>query len=222
MGRLYVEVLVRAPMNTVWDHTQQPAAHARWDGRFSRIEYLAGTLPQRFRYATAGVAGVGVTAGERLRPDGTRTSALRFSSDHPLSPIKAGSGYWQYVPTPDGVRFLTGYDYRPGWGRSADRIVRPLLGWLTAWSFDRLRLWLERGISPERSRNQALAEVALRAGAVLAVARLGGTLAMPAAALLLALPPLPGTPAARRCLRRPPDRASLTAPSTLASLAQPR
>jgi hypothetical protein len=31
-----------------------------------------------------------------------------------------------------------------------------LLGWATAWSFDRLRLWIEKGISPEASRDRAL------------------------------------------------------------------
>ena len=31
-----------------------------------------------------------------------------------------------------------------------------LLGWATAWSFDRLRLWIERGIPPEVSQDRAL------------------------------------------------------------------
>ena len=76
-----------------------------------------------------------------------RTSALRFGSESPISIIRAGSGYWKYVPTGDGIRFLTAYDYRTRFGivgRLADRVAfRPLLGWATAWSFDRLRLWLE-------------------------------------------------------------------------------
>lgn len=37
------------------------------------------------------------------------------------------------------------------------------MGWATAWSFDRLRLWLERDISPERARANWLAELAVRA-----------------------------------------------------------
>ena len=32
---------------------------------------------------------------------------------------------------------------------------RPLLGWARAWSFDRLRLWIEKGILPETSREKA-------------------------------------------------------------------
>lgn len=74
---------------------------------------------------------------------------VRFSTTDRLSPIRSGRGYWRYIPTPDDVRFITGYDYEPGWG-PLDVIVRPLLGWATAWSFDRLRIWLEGGPQPER------------------------------------------------------------------------
>jgi hypothetical protein len=70
------------------------------------------------------------------------------------------------VPTEDGVRFLTQYDYEPRFGvagRAVDGLLfRPLLGWATAWSFDRLRLWLEDGIPPERSRLLARARRCLR------------------------------------------------------------
>src|SRR5690606_4327419 len=157
--------------------------------------------PQRFRYATRvlpflTVSGTGVAAGERHRPDGTRTSALRFSSGHPLSLLAEGSGYWRYVPDGDGVRFLTGYDYRPRWGRFgalADRLVlRPLMGWATAWSFDRLRLGLEEGVTPERARRNWLADLTLR---VVAVTAAGTALALrpaelpPAAAYLVPLLP---------------------------------
>jgi hypothetical protein len=37
------------------------------------------------------------------------------------------------------------------------------MGWATAWSFDRLRLWLEHGITPERARRNWLAELLVRA-----------------------------------------------------------
>ena len=74
--------------------------------------------------------------------------------------IKVGSGYWKYVPTGDGIRFFTWYDYEPRFGaagRALDRFLfRPLLGWATAWSFDRLRLWIECGIPPEVSRDRTL------------------------------------------------------------------
>jgi hypothetical protein len=59
------------------------------------------------------------------------------------------------VPNKDGVTFLTWYDYETRFGapgRVIDRLIfRPLMGWATAWSFDRLRLWIERGIAPAAS-----------------------------------------------------------------------
>lgn len=158
---LHVETRVRAGLETLWERTQAPDRHQRWDLRFTEITHLprADGEPQRFRYATRvlpflTVSGTGVAAGERERPDGTRTSALRFSSAHPLSLLAEGSGYWRYVPDGDGVRFLTGYDHRPRRGRFgalADRLVlRPLMGWATAWSFDRPRLRLEDGVTRVR------------------------------------------------------------------------
>ncbi|MCF6526578.1 hypothetical protein, partial [Streptomyces sp. JJ36] len=251
-GGIYVERRIRAGMELLWERTQDPVRHQRWDLRFTEIVALEGAegaekpgrpeapeapgrpdgpgvsggegRPVRFRYATRVVpglviAGTGVSAGERRRPDGTRTSALRFRSPHPLSLLAEGSGYWRYVPAgepEDGIRFLTGYDYRPRWGRPgrvADRwVFRPLMGWATAWSFDRLRLWCERGVRPERALRQALGEALGRSAAVAAAvvyaagspsaAALGAVFAV--VSLALGLPPLPRTPAARRCLRRPP------------------
>ncbi|MFE0044580.1 hypothetical protein [Streptomyces albireticuli] len=224
---IYVETRVRTGLDTLWERTQQFRQHRRWDVRFTDIDPLptAPGEPRRFRYATRvlpflAVSGTGVSAGEKHRPDGTRTSALRFASPHPLSLIKDGSGYWRYVPDGDTVRFVTGYDYLTRWGllgRAVDRaIFRPLIGWGTAWSFDRLRLWCERGITPERALRQALAELAARLAAVALTAALTGPVTTCAVlALTLTLPPLPTTPAARRCLRRPPDRTARTAPRLL-------
>lgn len=165
---IYVETLIHAPMEALWRHTQTPDLHQRWDLRFSSITYLprtSDTEPQRFRYTTRlglglAISGEGETVGDRARADGGRTSALRFWSAHPLSLIAEGSGYWKYVPSSDGVRFITAYDYRPRFGRIGalfDKLVfRPLIGWATAWSFDRLRRWLEDGITPEESLRQAV------------------------------------------------------------------
>ncbi|MFW0790399.1 DoxX-like family protein [Gordonia sp. CPCC 205333] len=165
---IYVESLIRTSMDALWDATQDPKRHSRWDLRFGEIEYLAKVdgEPQQFRYATTvipgfTVAGTGETLGDRDRPDGTRWSGLKFWADDPRSIIKSGAGYWRYVPTDGGIRFLTRYDYRPRWGPIGewlDKVAfRPLFGWGTAWSFDRLRLWLEEGIPPATSRNTALA-----------------------------------------------------------------
>lgn len=154
---IYVEVRIRAPLERVWELTQDPRRHVRWDLRFSRITPVA-ELPgggYRFRYELRlplhTLAGTGTSLGERSRPDGSRTSALRFTTSDRLSPLGDGRGYWRYLPTDDGVRFVTGYDYAPGWGRLLDRLVlRRVIGWLTAWSFDRLRLWAEAEVEPER------------------------------------------------------------------------
>ncbi len=228
---LYVETVIDADMEVLWERTQDPARHQSWDLRCTSIAYLPRVEgePQRFRYGTRllpllRIAGTGVSAGERQRSDGTRVSALRFASGHPLSLLAEGSGYWRYIPGPTGIRFLTGYDYRPRWGRCGavtDRLVfRPLMGWATAWSFDRLRLWCERGTHPRAALARALGESALRLALVLAA-----LLASPVAPLALAagtavlavlLPPLPGTPAARRCRRTPPGR--VHAPRLLAIL----
>jgi uncharacterized membrane protein YphA (DoxX/SURF4 family) len=165
---IYVEILVRAPMDALWSHTQTPALHERWDLRFSRIEYLPRhdeSEPQRFRYATRigfglEVSGQGETVGRRDSTDGSSTSALKFGSDEPLSIISEGSGYWKYIPTEDGIRFVTSYDYRTRFGAAGayvDRLIfRPLIGWATAWSFDRLRLWLEQDMAPEQALRQSL------------------------------------------------------------------
>jgi hypothetical protein len=165
---IYVEILVRAPLDALWEYTQTPERHERWDLRFSRITYLPKAHdadPQRFHYCTRlgfgfEVSGEGESTGQRDLADGSRSSALSFRSDHPLSIIREGSGYWRYVPTTDGIRFLTWYDYRTRFGAAGalwDRwIFRPLIGWATAWSFDRLRLWLERGIEPAQTLRQAL------------------------------------------------------------------
>lgn len=234
---LYIEITIRVPMDHCWRATQDPAQHQRWDARFTRITYLPfNGGQQRFRYATRvlpglTIAGTGITAGQRFRPDGTRVSALRFASTDPLSLIRTGSGYWRYIPTHDGLRFLTGYDYVTGWGRLgpiADRAFRPLMGWATAWSFDRLRIWLERGMSPRRCLLIGLAELVGRALAFVGACALmshapavGMAAALAVGIACLLIPPSPLTPAARRCLRRPPDRREPTAPTLLASLETP-
>ena len=157
---LYVEILIRTDMNSLWERTQNPVLHSQWDLRFSSIEYLPrhdDSEPQKFLYSKKigfgmTIRGEGETVGSREDEKGRRSSALKFSSDDFRSLIKTGSGYWQYVPTSQGVRFLTEYDYQTRFGpvgRLFDGIVfRPLIGWATAWSFDRLRLWLENPSIP--------------------------------------------------------------------------
>jgi hypothetical protein len=182
---IYVEILVRAPMEALWAHTQTPALHERWDLRFSRIDYLPRSSeiePQRFRYATRigfgfEVAGEGESVGERDLANGSRSSALKFWSADPRSIIREGSGYWKYIPTPEGIRFLTWYDYRTRFGATGalfDRLVfRPVIGWATAWSFDRLRLWLEKSMDPAHAVRLTLVHCVARVGLALIFAYQG-------------------------------------------------
>lgn len=162
-------------MEALWEHTQRPELHQQWDLRFSEIRYLpraSENEPQQFLYATRigfglAIAGRGESVGTREK-NGVRTSALKFWSDEWLSLIRVGSGYWQYVPTNAGVRFLTRYDYQTRFGivgEVLDRLAfRPLIGWATAWSFDCLRLWLERGLVPAASLRLALTRALVRGG----------------------------------------------------------
>ena len=186
-------------MDEVWRLTQDPAEHPRWDLRFSSItpEQDDGGGPVRFVYERAlpghVIRGTGISLGEKVRPDGTRTSALRFTTRDRLSPLRDGRGYWRYVPTPDGVRFITGYDYAPGFGALPDLLLRPVIAWMTAWSFDRLRIWAETGTPPEQWPLASALQVWRR-----------------------------DRPRAGRCRTRPPGRGAFAeAPASLERLAAP-
>jgi hypothetical protein len=170
--QVYVEVLIRSSLERVWTLSQDPALHPRWDLRFSRIipTGVGSDGHSRFRYEFQlpfyVIAGNGTSLGHKRGAGGQATSVLKFSTSNQLSPIGSGSGYWRYVPRDQGVRFITGYNYTPGlgaMGRKLDRwIIRPALGWATALSFDRLRLWAESGVDPARSRNAWFLDAAAR------------------------------------------------------------
>jgi hypothetical protein len=157
---IYVEILIRCDLDELSKYTQQPDLHESWDLRFTKIQYLpraSDSEPQRFNYTTRiglglQISGQGESTGSREEATGRRTSALKFWSADPKSLIEEGSGYWQYIPAQGGVRFLTWYDYQTRFGAlggAIDRVLfRPMIGWATAWSFDRLRLRLEDGLQP--------------------------------------------------------------------------
>ncbi len=148
--------------DTLWKLTQDPAQHQRWDARFGHIEYeppIDGETDRRLRYSVSllpGIAltGTGTCSATRTSKSGVSVSAIRFASESSLSLLRSGSGYWRYAPVARGIEFSTKYDYCVRWGRLgevADLVWRPVMARITAWSFDRLRLWAERGIRPERS-----------------------------------------------------------------------
>lgn len=175
---VFVETKICCTLEELWRRTQDPREHQRWDLRFSDIEYLPRPdleQPQRFVYrrqiGVLAVEGRGETVGAR-HAAGECASALKFWSDDPKSLIREGAGYWKYIPGDGAVRFITRYDYQVRYGRLGrliDRcLFRPWIAWATAWSFDRLRLWIEKGIDPASS---------LRLSAVHGLARIGVALA---------------------------------------------
>lgn len=92
---IYVEILIRGKMDDLWQKTQEPKLHGRWDLRFSQIDYLprAAGEAQKFLYTTrigAGlqIRGEGESTGERDDSSGQRTSALKFWSKDPKSLIR--------------------------------------------------------------------------------------------------------------------------------------
>lgn len=239
---IYVETSICAPMERVWTLSQDPALHARWDLRFSRIIPTGGDdqgllhFRYEFRLPVRIIRGNGTSLGHRHRSDGRATSVLKFDTADPLSPIGPGSGYWRYVPTADGLRFITGYNYQPGMGalgRVLDsQVFRPALGWATAISFDRLRMWAESDLDPRDSRNRWFVDAGARASGILAAgvllrraftSRTAGPAALGVAVALAAwmFPSHWTVPRAGRCLRQAPDARSGRAPSALAGLAAP-
>jgi hypothetical protein len=166
---LYVEIAIKGELDRIWELTQNPALHQRWDLRFSSITYLprlAMDTPQSFLYSTrigfgVAVRGMGESLATRMSNEDVQISSLRFWSDEKLSLITDGSGYWKYVSANEkrSVTFITWYDYKTRFGKLGSIVdlgFRPLLGWATAWSFDRLRLWVEDGCPPETTRVTSL------------------------------------------------------------------
>ena len=162
MNGIYVERFIKTDMDALWQHTQNPYLHERWDMRFSSVAHLPRpdkNEPQQSLYTTRigfglRIVGMGESAGETFAPNGSRTTRLKFWSSDVKSLIREGSGYWRYVPADGGIRFITFYNYSTRYGllgRIVDTAFRPLIGWATARSFDTLALWLERCIAPERA-----------------------------------------------------------------------
>ncbi|EMI9090247.1 hypothetical protein COD05_06535 [Bacillus cereus] len=156
---IYVSAEMNTTMEKLWEYTQEPDIHTEWDARFTEISYLEKKEgePQKFLYETKigfglKIAGEGESIGEIRKETGERISSLKFWTDSKLSLIQIGRGYWKYTPTEEHIHFETQYDYDTRFGRIGSVIdsymFRPLLGWATAWSFDALKLWLEKGLHP--------------------------------------------------------------------------
>lgn len=156
---IYVSTEMNTTMEKLWEYTQEPHIHTEWDARFTEISYVEKQEgePQKFLYKTKigfglEIAGEGESIGKIRKETGERISSLKFWTDNTLSLIQIGRGYWKYTPCKEHIHFETQYDYDTRYGRIGNVIdfymFRPLLGWATAWSFDALKLWLEKGLHP--------------------------------------------------------------------------
>ncbi|MDP5274250.1 DoxX-like family protein [Chengkuizengella axinellae] len=156
---IYVELPIHSSIENVWEFTQTPELHEQWDLRFSSITYTEKEQEtQTFLYKTniglgVSITGWGKSVSNVQEKDGSRISSLHFGTAQKISLIKEGKGYWKYEPISGTTRFLTQYDYevRFGWfGLWFDKFLfRPAIGWATALSFDVLKRWIEKGLSPK-------------------------------------------------------------------------
>ncbi|GAE04973.1 DoxX-like family protein [Paenibacillus sp. JCM 10914] len=165
---IYVETVIMTEMDRLWSYTQTPELHQQWDLRFSEIHYLPRDRAefQRFLYKTRiglglEITGIGVTREVKQQEHYARMSVLKFGSDQQISLIRKGGGYWRYHDNGSGcITFITKYDYQTRFGLLGawfDKLLfRPMFGAATAWSFDVLRLWLEKGIPPAASISKAI------------------------------------------------------------------
>jgi hypothetical protein len=142
---VHVSVRLRAPLQAVWDLTQDHRLHPVWDHRFSRIEMLSAQIRTgtRMLYEKR-MFGLTIRGWGRYklhRP--VKQSTFEFGSDDRRSLIRRGVGLWLYRDVAPGVVELsTSYTYDVRWGafgRVLDRLVfRPLFQRETERSFRRL------------------------------------------------------------------------------------
>jgi hypothetical protein len=151
---IVVESLIHAPLEVVWNKTQDPKCHVQWDIRFSEIKYLEN---QELLYRTHIGFGMSIEGkGRYLNAEDKKHSSFEFWSDSPFSLIKIGKGIWLYEALGDKTYFKTVFDYDTRWGilgSAIDWIFRPLFCKATEYSFEVLRLWSETGsIKPHQKK----------------------------------------------------------------------
>jgi hypothetical protein len=147
--KIVVEALIPAPVEVVWERTQEPAHHVTWDIRFTDIAYRDEVDARGFRlldYRTDVAFGIAVAGiGRYLHSTPLQHSSFEFDSDDWKSIIRNGRGVWLYERRPEGTYFKTVYDYERRYGmlgRALDGLLfRRLLQLATEWSFETLRLW---------------------------------------------------------------------------------
>jgi hypothetical protein len=147
--KIVVEALIPAPVEVVWERTQEPLQHVSWDIRFTHISYRDEVDARGFRvldYRTDVAFGIVVKGiGRYLHSTPLEHSSFEFDSDDWKSIISNGRGVWIYESRPEGTYFKTVYDYDRRYGilgRALDGLLfRRLLQLSTEWGFETLRLW---------------------------------------------------------------------------------
>ena len=149
--KIVVEVLVAAPLPLIWERSQNPEEHIKWDIRFSDIQYL-DSCDEKGRpallYRTKIGFGVSVSGfGYYAHNSNHEKSVFLFDSHDWKSLITKGRGIWLYEEQDGGTFFKTVFDYqtRMGFlGTVLDKVVfRPMFQIATEWGFETLRLWCE-------------------------------------------------------------------------------
>jgi hypothetical protein len=162
---IVVEALIEAPLEEVWQRTQDPELHLLWDIRFDSIRYTRETDARGFAlmdYRTSLGFGVEVAGtGRYLQNSPLRHSTFEFGSRDWKSLITRGRGIWQYERRPGGTFFRTVFDYQVRYGvigRTLDLVFRPVMRLATEWGFETLRLWCagEGGAPARRARRPFL------------------------------------------------------------------
>ena len=162
--KIVVEAIIPAPVETVWERTQDPDQHVLWDIRFTDIRYLSEVDQAGFHlmdYRTRIGFGIGIRGtGRYLQNTPPRHSTFEFESQDWKSLIARGRGIWQYEPVAGGTCFKTVYDYdiRYGFaGRILDLVFRRIMQLATEWGFETLRLWCggdQSALGRRRSRRR--------------------------------------------------------------------
>lgn len=148
-NKIIVEAIIPCEVETLWERSQEPGLHMRWDIRFSHIKYTDELDEKGFQlmdYRTKIGFGLEIKGtGRYLQNTPLKHSTFEFESDDWKSIIKIGRGIWQYKPCAEGTYFRTVYDYETNYGffgALVDRILfRPMMQLATEWSFETLRRW---------------------------------------------------------------------------------
>jgi len=161
--RIVVEALIPAPVELVWQRTQEPALHTEWDVRFTSIRYLPEQDARGFHlmdYRTHLGFGLEIKGwGRYLANTPLVRSTFEFGSDDLRSVILEGRGLWLYERHPEGTFFKTVFDYQTRYGVVGELVdaalFRPVMQLGTEWGFETLRRWCagdEGALARGRSR----------------------------------------------------------------------